>query len=791
MIGRLAKLRGRSSGELLVRGAQEISTLLERYGVLSDARTPTDAALRRALDPDQALEPEALLARFRQRGGTGFFSGFADPDATEHLVRTQHAEAADAIIARATRACAGRFDLFGRVGLSYGDPIDWHADPITGRRAPLVHWSRVPYLDAAVVGDHKVIWELNRHQHFVTLGQAYWLTGDERFARTFASQLESWLDANPPKLGINWTSSLEVALRAISWCWALQYFKTSDTLSPSLFVRALKSLYLHARHVERYLSTYFAPNTHLTGEALGLFYLGSVFPEFRRAAQWRDLGWRILEAELERQVRPDGVYFEQATWYQRYTADFYVHALLLARANGRAVPERMRARVEMVLDHLMHLTRPDGRTPLFGDDDGGRLVPLGDAAPNDFRATLAAGALLFARPDWCHVAEPASAELAWLAGSDAVTRRAEVGTRVPAELSRAFPDGGFVLARDGWTDESNYIAMDCGPHGALIGAHAHADALSIEVTAFGRPILVDAGTFSYIGPERNHFRSSLSHNTLSLDQASSALPGEPFRWRHTADGTIRAWVSQPAFDYLEASHDGYRRLDAPARHARSLLFLRGRYWILRDRVESAGEHGVEARFHCAPGVSASLEGASTVTLIARDERGHAGLRMATFGEHGSYTIEPGWVSPQYGAREAVPVCRFQQHGRGTQEIVTLLLPWRGRKPDGHVVETAVQGGRSYLIVRESGTDLMVIGSGGGGGAPLAAAGVETDAEWAWIGREPGGHRTVEFVLVRGSMLRVDGHDLFRTSSRAAWISGRRVNGAWSIATGELEPPRRG
>ena len=113
------------------------------------------------------------------------------------------------------------------------------------------------------------------------------------------------------------------------------------------------------------------------------------------------------------------------------------------------------------------------------------------------------------------------------------------------------------------------------------------------------------------------------------------------------------------------------------------------------------------------------------------------------------------------------------------------------KPDGHVLDTAVQGGRSYLIVRESGTDLMVIGSGGGGGAPLAAAGVETDAEWAWIGREPGGHRTVEFVLVRGSMLRVDGHDLFRTSSRAAWISGRRVNGAWSIATGELEPPRRG
>ena len=788
MMARLGKLRGRSSSELLARGTQEISTLLERYGVLSDSRTPTDAALSRLLDSRQALEPEELLRRFRKRAGAGFFPAFADPAATEHLIRSQHSEAADAVIARANRACAGRFDLFGRVGLSYGEPIDWHSDPITGRRAPLVHWSRVPYLDSAVVGDHKVIWELNRHQHFITLGQAYWLTGDERYASTFIAHLESWLDANPPKLGINWASSLEIALRSISWCWALHYFKESAALQPTLFVRVLKSLYLQARHIERYLSTYFAPNTHLTGEALGLFYLGTVFPEFRRASVWRETGWRILEHELGRQIRPDGVYFEQATWYHRYTADYYVHALLLARATGRNGSERMRGRVEAVLDHLMHLTRPDGRTPLFGDDDGGRLVPLGDSVPNDFRATLAAGTMLFARPDWCHVAGHASAELAWLVGPDAVTRRAELGSRAPAETSRVFSDGGFVLSRDDWSDEANYVAMDGGPHGALIGAHAHADALSIEISAFGRPMVVDAGTFSYIGAERNQFRSSQAHNTLSIDQASSAIPGSAFRWRQTADGLIHAWVSQPRFDYVEASHDGYRRLDAPARVSRSLLFLKGRYWILRDRVESTGEHGVEARFHCAPGVSASLEGASTVTLIARDERGHAGLRIASFGQQGAYSIEPGWVSPQYGAREAVPVCRFQQRAGGVQEIVTILLPWRGRKPDGHVVETAVQGGRSLLIVRESGTDLMVVGSGGG--QHVAAAGVETDAEWAWIGREPRGNRTIEFVLVRGSVLRVDGHDVIRTSSRAAWISGRRVNGAWSIATGELEPPRR-
>ena len=140
------------------------------------------------------------------------------------------------------------------------------------------------YLDAAVTGDKKIVWELNRHQYFITLGQAYWLTGDQRYAQTFVSHLDSWMDQNPPKLGINWASSLEVAFRSISWLWALYFFKDSPALTAPTFLRTLKFLYLQARHLETYLSTYFSPNTHLTGEALGLFYLGTLLPEFRRRA---------------------------------------------------------------------------------------------------------------------------------------------------------------------------------------------------------------------------------------------------------------------------------------------------------------------------------------------------------------------------------------------------------------------------------------------------------------------------------------------------------------------------
>jgi len=201
-----------------------------------------------------------------------------------------------------------------------------------------VHWSRLDYLDAELAGDKKIVWELNRHQYFTTLGQAYWLTGDERYAQTFVVHLESWMDQNPPKLGINWASSLEIAFRSISWLWGFYFFRDSPTLNSRTFLRALKFLYLNARHLETYLSTYFSPNTHLTGEALGLFYLGLLLPEFKESARWRETGKRILVEQLPIHVRPDGVYFEQSSYYHRYTTDFYLHVRLLLSANQEAVP---------------------------------------------------------------------------------------------------------------------------------------------------------------------------------------------------------------------------------------------------------------------------------------------------------------------------------------------------------------------------------------------------------------------------------------------------------------------
>src|SRR5499426_390818 len=395
----LSKIRGVSLNELRVRSRQRFARLSDR--------------LRRGRAPE--MSDDELFSEFKP-----IWRGECVADALRHCLRAKNRrflpsleqrreivgmmnwrfpDERDAIINIAECALTGIFSLLGHIGLSFGDPpdspIDWSLDPVSGLRAPLRHWSRLNPLDPLDGGDPKVVWELNRHAHFVTLGQAYWLTDDDRFAAGFVDQVSAWIDANPVGMGINWASSLEVAFRSIAWLWALGLCVDSGEVTPDFFARLLKSLIEHGRHIERYLSYYFSPNTHLTGEALGLLYLGLALPEMSRAEVWRDLGLQILLDQAPKQVRADGVYFEQSSYYHRYTTDFYTHLFGLARANDnmihRELDAMLRRKLGAMLDHLMWITRPDGSSPLFGDDDGGRLIKLGQRAANDFRDTLAIG----------------------------------------------------------------------------------------------------------------------------------------------------------------------------------------------------------------------------------------------------------------------------------------------------------------------------------------------------------------------------------------------------------------
>src|SRR5215213_7630376 len=200
--------------EISVRVAQQIAILSERSGWSKQASLPSDERLLKLM---RSPSTEELLKHLRTRAEPRFFASFAAKDETISELRRRWPEAEREILNTADRISEGTFNLLGLRDLNLGTSIDWHLEPISGKRTPLCHWSQLNYLDAQLAGDKKITWELNRHQYFLTLGRAYWLTGDERYAQLFVSHVTSWMDHNPPKLGINWASSLEIAFRSISW----------------------------------------------------------------------------------------------------------------------------------------------------------------------------------------------------------------------------------------------------------------------------------------------------------------------------------------------------------------------------------------------------------------------------------------------------------------------------------------------------------------------------------------------------------------------------------------------
>jgi len=696
---KIEKLKKLSFSELQVRTKQALTMSMERHGWSALAKLPTDEVLLGMLDPNSCggTIPDCgdeLLGLFRSRTTPKFFDSFNDRETTIRGMRDRWPQSESQLVERADAIVDGKFDLLGFRSISFGDPIDWHLEPISGKRVPVVHWSRLDFLDVDVAGDKKIIWELNRHQYFSTLGQAYWLTGDERYATTFTEHLESWMDANPPKLGINWASSLEVAFRSISWLWGFYFFKSSSSLTAETFERAWKFLYLNARHLESYLSTYFSPNTHLTGEALGLFFLGTLLPEFKEAKRWRELGSRILIEQLPAHVKGDGVYFEQSSYYHRYTADFYLHFLLLSRANNFALPSQVEESLVKLLDHLMYITRPDGTTPLFGDDDGGRLTMLDDRATDDFRGTLAVGSVVFNRGDYKFVAENAAETLLWLMGVNGLGRFDCLAAAQPAQTSKAFVDGGYFVMRDGWTDNANYLLFDCGPHGSLNCGHAHADALSFDLASNGRTTLTDPGTYTYTGSKefRDWFRSSHAHNTVTVDDESSSVPNGPFSWRTKARCSLLRWISEERFDFVSGEHDGFLRLPSPVILRREVLFLKRDYWIIRDVLDSSNQHRLDVRFHydCQPDAQSTLA-------------------IHCFGA-GESVEEEAFVSHCYGQKQPAKVIRFSATFEAGGDVVTFLLPRMTATPWG-VTEIDGEGGRSFEVSGGKTRDLVMIQDG--------------------------------------------------------------------------------
>jgi len=607
---------------------------LSRMGPAEVAGRVGDAVRKRRWRRVAAHPPEPIPLRLR-RFRSPLPSGALD-DVSADARRT--------LLATADRLLDGTAEYFGVTRHDMASP-DWSLDPKTGHSAPADAYAfDVPYRDEHAVGDIKQIWEPSRHQHLTVLAAAYAVTGDARYAERVADHLKSWWAATPPLHGVHWVSGIELGIRLLSWVWlrrllhgwpgAAELFERNDV--------ALHQVWHHQRWLAAFPSRGSSANNHAIAEVAGQLAAACAFDWFPESAGWRTTAVRALDTHLRANTFDSGLNRELATEYHGLVLELGLAAATEAAAAGLPLPATTWPVLLRMTDALAAVVDVRLRPPRQGDaDDGHGLVLDGDVTGR-WASLLATGGVLFGRLDWWPAAAQTDIRTAALT---ALARPQPLEVARPSARPDHFDDAGLTLLRTREGPEI-WCRCDAGPHGFLaIAAHAHADALSVEVRHDGVEVLADPGTYCYHGePEwRRYFRSTLGHNTLRLDGADQSASGGPFLWtRHARSRVLTATPNR-----WSAEHDGY----APAVHRRTIE-LDGDELTIRDEVRSERGHPCVLAFHLGPAVDADLDG---TTARLRWPTGAARMTLPadlTWTAHRGETHPPlGWYSAGFGRRE--------------------------------------------------------------------------------------------------------------------------------------------
>lgn len=533
------------------------------------------------------------------------------------------------------------------IGISwqFGETVDWGFNPTT---QPDSKWPV----------NHEWTWQLNRHAAWLVLARAFHDTGDEMYAAKLADMIRHWIRSCPPpadradnRPGSTWRT-IEAGIRTGSiWPEVWPRVLASKALDDDTLLLWLASWVDHARYLMRNQTS----GNWLTMEANGLYHVGALFPEFRDAPHWRTTALARLTAELENQVYPDGAQIELAPGYHAVSLRNFLGPVELVQRTGFAVSSLYTAKLERMFEYLLASMQPTRRMPPLNDSGAGDVLPY-------FKTALR----LF----------PQRRDFQWLSTDG---REGEM----PLSPVRFLPFAGQVFFRNGWQRDAVYVAFDAGPFGY---GHQHEDKLSLLLTAYGEPLLVEGGNYTYDASLwRRWVLSSHAHNVILVDG----------RGQNRRKSPRETWVVREPLPIRFATHEGVSAAEAQydegwgpdarrlATHQRCVVFLLPDILVVRDRLTPSDSepHRYEALFH----LNAPEAIVSGHTIMTR--RNGPNLQITAFGPDGIQLVKGqtnpavlGWIpdsSLGYGGIRPIQTAVCYREAIGPVEFFFVIRPTRG------------------------------------------------------------------------------------------------------------------
>ncbi len=526
----------------------------------------------------------------------------------------------------------------------YGDDINWEYWPVK---------------------DNELRWQLHRTKWWVPMGKAYRLTGDEKYSREWVHQYRDWIKKNPltkfdgiKDKNMEKVDNVYFAWRPLEVCDRLEHqieqfelFLPSKEFTPQFLIDFLDNYYRHADFANTHYSK---QGNHLLFEAQRVIFAGSFFPEFKDAPLWRKTGVDILNREIVKQVYPDGVQYELDPGYHMACIEIFGKALRMMDANGYRgeFPQSYLDTMAKMAQYTYNIAFPDYTLPVFSDN---KLHEKSSMVKN-YRG-------------WSKLFPDDEALLYF-------STDGKKG-KLPDYTSRAFPDGGFYVMRDGWTPNSTMMVLKAGPKGEW---HNQFDNGTFDFWSKGRNFFPDSGSYIYGGDEevlqqRDWFRQTAVHNTLTLDYDNFT----------TRESKLLKWDAQPQSDLVVVETPGYEGLT----HRRAVFFVNKEFFVIADEAYGNATGDVTIHYQLLP--CEPVEDAANMAVSTNFNDGNNIVLSVSGAE--SMDVEEGWVSPAYREKHERPAYGYtiDKKDATPARFITVIYPTNAKNPSAHKIEAAYKG----------------------------------------------------------------------------------------------------
>lgn len=526
--------------------------------------------------------------------------------------------------------------------------------------------------------DNEWAWLSNRHSQVGEVLQAYFETGNPKYAKYIDGFLRDFIIASWPypaeKSSTSVWRGLEVAARAKVWSRVFYGLLNSEYLSPATKLLMLSSLPDHAH----YNRNFHAGNNWLTMEISALATVATNWPEYEKSDEWLEYAIETISESMKGQVYPDGVQTELTSHYHNVAMrNFVLFKDICDRANAE-LPGFFDETIEKMYSYIAHAVRPDGNRILNNDGDRGSDVEL-----------ILDGAARYNHPEWKYIA----------------TNGAE-GTKPKDGPSYFYPWAGQLISRSGFDADAHWSFFDVGPWGS---GHQHNDKLHISVAAYGRDLLVDAGRFAYRGAVAEKFRpyakGTQGHNSVLIDSKGqmpdTRVVDEPLSENH--------WKITPEFDYASNYFDKYYDLE-DVKHNRSLMYVRGEFWVIVDKIETEQLRKIETLWHWHPDCSVEVHDRGIVST--NNKKGNLKVIPVNEADWDVRVFEgqeepeiQGWYSEEYNKFEPNKAVIHSIKIDGNETFVWLLLPSEKKTPkaSAEIISEDENGIKIKVTNRQKGT----------------------------------------------------------------------------------------